>query len=110
MDDVAHLGMPLRIVGERFVTVQQDTVDELVSTVAVITQFPLGSRVERPSFGVVEMELTTRPLAVLDVEQALEAWEPRASVTVVEQPVDPFDPGAARVRVEVSMQRAEEGD
>jgi phage baseplate assembly protein W len=110
MDNVPHLALPLRIVGDRFNSVQQDTLDELVSNVAVITSFPLGYRVERPDFGTVELELAARPLAVLDVEQALEAWEPRASVQVVEQAVDPFDPGAARVRVEVSLQRAEEGD
>lgn len=110
MDDVPHLGLPLRIVGDRYVSVQQDTLDELVANVAVITSFPLGFRVERPDFGVVEMELDARPLAVLDVEQAVEAWEPRASVRVTEQPVNALDPGAARVRVEVSMQRAEEGD
>jgi phage baseplate assembly protein W len=110
MDDVAHLTLPLRIVGERYVTVQQDTLDELVSNVAVITQFPLGYRVERPDFGVASMEFDTRPLPVSDVEQAVEAWEPRATVRVSEQPIDYGDMGAARVHVEVSMSGAEETD
>jgi phage baseplate assembly protein W len=110
MDDVPHLSVPLRVVGERYVSVQQDTTDELVANVAVITSFPLGYRVERPSFGVVELELGARPLDVLDVEQALEAWEPRASVRVSEQPYDRNDPGADRLRVEVQQNQAEEGD
>ena len=110
MDSVPHLALPLRVVGDRYVSVQQDTLDELVANVAAITLFPLGYRVERPDFGIAEMELTPRPLAVIEVEQAVEAWEPRARVLVVEQPVDPFDPGADQLRVEVSMQRAEESD
>ena len=110
MDDVPHLALPLRIVGDRYVRVQQDTVDELVCTVAAITQFPLGYRIERPDFGIVPPELDNRPLNVMDIEQAVEAYEPRAAVTVTEQPYDPHDPGADRLRVEVSMPRAEEGD
>lgn len=110
MDDVPHLALPLRVVGERYVSVQQDTVDELATAVAAITLFPLGYRIERPDFGIRPMELQSRPLRVLDIEQAVEAFEPRADVTVTEQPYDSLDPGAARVRVEVSMPRAEEGD
>lgn len=110
MDNVPHLALPLRVVGDRYVSVQQDTLDELVQTVAVITSFPLGYRVERPDFGIVPPEFSQRPINTLDIEQAVEAFEPRALVTVTEQPYDPTDPGADRLRVEVSMPRAEEGD
>jgi hypothetical protein len=108
MDDVPHLALPLRIVGDRYVSVQQDTLDELVACVGAITLFPLGYRVERPDFGVEPVELSNRPLNVLDVEQAVEAYEPRAVVKVTESPYNPLDPGAARLRVEVSMPRAED--
>jgi phage baseplate assembly protein W len=109
MDDVPHLALPLRVVGDHFVTVQQDTVEELATTVACIIGFPLGYRDERPDFGIAAHEFSTQPLDVLDIEQAVEAYEPRASVHVVEQPYDTADPGAARMRVEVSVARAEEG-
>jgi phage baseplate assembly protein W len=108
VDDVPHLALPLRVVGDRYVSVQQDTLDELVTSVAAITLFPLGYRVERPDFGIVPMELDQRPLPVLDVEQAVEAFEPRATVNVTETPYDPADPGAVRVRVAVSMASSEE--
>ena len=108
MDDVPHLALPLRIVGERYISVQQDTLDELVVCVGAITSFPLAYRVERPDFGVVPMELDARPLPLDDVEAAVEAWEPRAVVTVSERPLDLADPGAARLRVEVRMPRTEE--
>lgn len=110
MDDIPHLALPLRIVGERFVSVQQDTLDELVACVAAITAFPLGYRVERPDFGVEPMEFDARPLPTVDVEQAVEAYEPRATVSVTEQPYNPLDPGADRLRVEVSMSEAEAPD
>ncbi len=110
MDNVPHLALPLRVVGDRYVSVQQDTLDEVATAVAAITLFPLGYRTERPDFGVEPMELLPTPLPVLEIEQACEAFEPRASVTVTELPLDPFDPGAARVRVEVNLARAEEGD
>jgi phage baseplate assembly protein W len=106
---VPHLAMPLRIVGDHYVTVQQDTLDELVSTVAVIAAFPLGYRVERPDFGIRPLEFGQRPLDVHDLEAAVEAFEPRASVSVTEAPVDSRDPGVTPVRVEVSQARAEEG-
>jgi phage baseplate assembly protein W len=108
MDDVPHLALPLRVVGDRYVSVQQDTVDELVTNVAAITLFPLGYRVERPDFGITPPELAQEPLDVLDIEQAVEAFEPRAHVEVTEAPLDPFDPGASRLRVEVSLARAED--
>lgn len=110
MDDVPHLALPLRVAGERYVSVQQDTVDEVTTTVAAITLFPLGYRIERPDFGVAPLELQRRPLPVIEIEQAVEAFEPRAEVTVIEAPIDPFDPGAAHVRVEVSLAESEEGD
>jgi phage baseplate assembly protein W len=109
MDALPRLALPLRVVGDRYVSVQQDTLDEVVTCVACITLFPLGYRDDRPDFGVEPMELSDRPLDTLDVEQAIEAYEPRADVTVTELPYDPSDPLASRVRVEVSVARSEEG-
>ena len=108
MDDVPHLALPLRIVGPAYQSVQQDTLDEVTACVAAIVSFPLGYRDDRPDFGVRELELTDRPLE-LDIEQAVEAYEPRASVRVAEQPYDASDPLASRVRVEVTLAGAQEG-
>jgi|SRR3954469_15633409 phage baseplate assembly protein W len=108
MDDVPHLALPLRIVGTGYVSVQQDTLDEVTTCVAAITLFPLGYRDDRPDFGVRALELTDRPLA-LDIEQAVEAFEPRASVRVAEQAYDRSDPLGAQVRVEVALMGQQEG-
>jgi phage baseplate assembly protein W len=108
IDELPRLALPLRINSGQYVSVEQDTLDEVITCVAAITLFPLGFRDDRPDFGVVPLELTDRPLNTLDVEQAVEAYEPRADVSVVEQPYDPSDPLAARVRVEVSIARSQE--
>jgi phage baseplate assembly protein W len=108
MDDVPHLAVPLRVVGPSFVTVQQDSVDELVSTVAAVCAFPLGSRVERPEFGIPMPELADSPLDSEGIEAAIATWEPRAEVSVSERPYLPTDPLAGRLRVEVSMPRSSE--
>jgi phage baseplate assembly protein W len=108
MDDVPHLGLPLRMAGESFVTVQQDTVHELTTTVAVVCAFPLGFRVERSDFGIAQPELSDAPLDTDDVEAAITTWEPRAEVSVTERPYLPADPLAGRLRVEVSMARSSE--
>jgi phage baseplate assembly protein W len=108
IDALPRLALPLRINSGQYVSVEQDTLDEVTTCVACITLFPLGYRDDRPDFGIVPLELNDRPLDTLDVEQAIEAFEPRAEVNVVEQPYDPADPLEARVRVEVSIARSQE--
>jgi phage baseplate assembly protein W len=108
MDDVPHLALPLRIVGDAFVAVQQDTVEELLTTVAVVCAFPLGSRIERPEFGITSPELQDEPLELTDLARAVATWEPRAAIAVHERPG--ADDLATAVQVEVSMARSTEED
>jgi hypothetical protein len=103
MDDVPHLSLPLRIAGDRYDTVQQDTLDEARVCVAAIVAFPLGYRIEAPEFGVPELELDDRPLDVDELEAIVSELEPRVAVDVQELPYDPNDPLAARVRIEVAL-------
>lgn len=110
MDAIPHLALPLRVERGAFATVQQDTLDELVATVSCICSFPLGFRIEAPDFGIPELELSSAPLPVDELERQIEAWEPRADVEVRERPYDPTDPTAARLEVAVTMPDAEEGE
>lgn len=110
MDAIGHLALPLRLERGAYVTVQQDTLDELVTTVSCICAFPLGYRIEAPDFGIPELELASSPLPVDDVERQIEAWEARADVEVRELELNPADPTAARLEVAVTMPDAEEGD
>ena len=110
MDPIPHLALPLQIEPGGYATVEQDTLDELITTVSCICSFPLGFRVDAPDFGIPELELGSSPLPVEDVERQIEIWEPRADVEVTEAPYDPGDPTAARIAVAVTMPDAEEGE
>jgi hypothetical protein len=102
MDSVPHLALPLRLQGDHYASVQQDTLSEVQATVACIVAFPLGTRIEAPDFGVPELEFTQRPLDTLALAQAIRDNEPRAAVTVSEQSI-PGDPLGVRVRVAVAL-------
>jgi hypothetical protein len=108
MDSIPHLAWPLRYTSQGYGSVEQDTVAELATNVAVICSFPIGFRDEAPEFGIEDPEFDGPPLDLTDVTLALSAYEPRADVTIVEQPLDPNDPGAARVRIEVTMPDGED--
>lgn len=108
MDSLPRLALPLRVVGDRYVSVEQDTLDEVTTCVTCIALFPQGFRDDRPDFGVPSQELSDLPLDAQAVEQAIEAYEPRADVQVTETPYDPTDPLATRLRVQVSVARSEE--
>jgi hypothetical protein len=103
VDPIPHLALPLRLEHGNFATVEQDTLDELVATVTCICAFPIGYRAEAPEFGIPELELTSSPLPIADVERQIETWESRADVTVTEAPYDPTDPTASRLEVAVTM-------
>lgn len=104
MDDLPHLALPLRLTGDRFAAVQQDTEEELATTVLAILSYQLGSRIERPDFGIPDPALAQRPLDLTAMRRAVAAFEPRADFSVTELPYDPTDPLASRVRVQVAMQ------
>ena len=110
MDPIPHLALPLRVELGAFVAVEQDTLDELVASVTCICSFPLGFREEAPDFGIPELEHSSSPLPVDEVERQIETWEPRADVEVTEGPYDPADPTAARLEVAVTMPDSEEGE
>jgi phage baseplate assembly protein W len=104
MDNVPHLALPLQVIGPSYATVQQDTVDELATTVGVVCAFPLGSRLERPEFGVQAPALQDEPLDLADVERAVTTWEPRASISVTERPGP--DALSSVIQVSVGMARS----
>lgn len=103
-----HLTAPLTLAAGVFQTCEQDTVDELRTTVFVICSFEVGSREEDPYFGLEPLELSSEPIDTDAVSTAIGAYESRGQVDVSEAPYDPADPGAARLRVEVSMPEEDE--
>lgn len=78
---VPHFSVPFRVDGTgRFVTVEQDTPEEIAQCVAVIIGTPEGSRVEVPDFGCPRAEFVGPDPA--GIVAAVEDWEPRAVLSV----------------------------
>ena len=103
MPEVPHLSLPLRVIGDRLATVDQDTADTLANNILVITSFSRGERADDLGFGILPMPFDNRPLNLSDVETTIATYEPRATVSVRQAAYDAADPTAARVSIEVSM-------
>ena len=108
MDDIPHLALPLRVVGDAFDVVQQDTLDEVITNVRVVASFEIGYREDKPEFGIPEQAPADLPLNLQDLEETIESWEPRAAVRATEAPYNPADPLTDRVRLAVAMSRSNE--
>lgn len=82
-----HLALPLRLgAGGSFVTVDEDSIDEVTQNVRVALLTRPGERLATPELGTDD--LTFVGLAGTDVlEQTLEI-EPRADLDLVEQLID----------------------
>lgn len=96
-----HLTFPMRFTPTGFATVEQDTADDITMCCAAVLSYPLGSRPERPDFGVPEQAFRDNGPSVIEIRQALQAWEPRAHTTVEVSDADLLAL-TARVRVEVA--------
>lgn len=94
----------MRLLGTGFATVEQDTPDDVAMCCAAILAYPLGSRVERPDFGVEDQAFHEQGAGLVEIRQALSAWEPRAHTTVEMSDFDLYTL-SARVRAEVGVQR-----
>lgn len=77
-----HFAFPMQFAGAGFATVEQDTVDDIAGCCAAVLAYPLGSRPERPDFGVDEQAFAAQGPNPAEIRHALAAWEPRANTTV----------------------------
>lgn len=93
-----HLALPLRLgAGGSFVTVPEDSLDEVAQSVAVVLLTRLGERPATPTLGTPDPTF-----AGLDADAALELvseWEPRADLELVEQTLDADGVDRSTVRV-----------
>lgn len=100
MANIPHLAMPLQVVSGQWVTVEQDTDDEVAHCVKNICAFERGYRIEDPGFGIEDPTFTTMPIDTEDISNALEEYEDRAQVAIYQE----FTPaGEANIRLEVTI-------
>lgn len=108
MDSVPHITLPIAVRASAYATVEQDTTAEVANCVAAILAFPLSYREEAPDFGVPDPTFGARPLDTSAIEHACETYEPRAVLRVTEAQLDPRDPFAADIQIEVNVLQSED--
>lgn len=79
-----HLALPLRLTpGGDFATLDEDSAEEVTQNVAVILRTRPMERLGQPELGLADPALADLPVEAL--HSAVERWEPRADVDLVQQ-------------------------
>src|SRR5215469_17694926 len=105
MANIPHLAVPLQVLNGQWVTVEQDTDEEVAHCVRNICAFERGFRIEDPDFGIADPTFTVMPIDTEDISRALAAYEDRAIVDIFQE----FAPdGRVRVRMEVHIPTSED--
>jgi len=104
---IPHLATPIRIVNARYLTVEQDTDEEVAGCVRNIVAFERGYRVEDPAFGIRDPTFTTMPVDTADIAEALEMYEERAQVKIYQEITTD---GQATISLEVSVPTSEDDE
>lgn len=77
--DIPHLAYPIRFNGGYYTTDQQGSLNCAVTAVRTICAFEVGTRIERPEFGILDPTLKVQPIDVGDIADAIATWEPRVT-------------------------------
>jgi hypothetical protein len=108
MDSIPHLAWPIRFTDTgQYVTVQQDTDDEVAQCVGVLVSYLRGFRIERPDFGIFDPTFNVQPIDTSDIGKACAIFEARADVDLEEYD-DPNDRGKTTVRLRVTVPTSDE--
>jgi phage baseplate assembly protein W len=100
MDSVPHLSMPMRVIGDSYETVQQDTDAEASQCVRNILSFGKGDRIEDLDFGIDDPTFQTQPIDIDDIARAISEYEPRVDAEIE---TEDLPDGQTSVRVYVSL-------
>jgi phage baseplate assembly protein W len=104
-DRSPHFKHPFRLssTGKRLKaeTWLQGTIDEIAQCVLIILSFPVGSRIEKPTFGSPDQTFEMVGVNLDIIKNAIETWEPRASA-VLDQHPDLLDQLVADVLIQVN--------
>lgn len=97
--DNPHWGYPF----QRGSYVEQDTIEHVVACEARIVSTPIGSRPEKPEFGIPLPTFSNIPIDLGAISAAMTKWEPRGDAKP-SQYLDLINQGIAHVRYDVSIQ------
>jgi phage baseplate assembly protein W len=85
MPDRPHLSWPITFSPTGFVTVEQDTADDVASCIATILSWPLGTHPSDPNFGVPDESFLQGGASLAEIKQAILQSEPRADQLTIMQ-------------------------
>lgn len=97
--DVPRLAWPLRLVGGRFATVEQDSDDDIAQCIKAIVQTSPGERADLPDMGLADPVFEEQPLDVDALREMVARHEPRAAITATAT-TDPIDTALAELGIE----------
>lgn len=106
MADVPHFSLPFRFASPAAAVTEQDSVDEIADCVLAILLCPLGYRVELPEFGLPDVVFSSPQVDLGSLRTAIEAWEPRAAVTLSEN-TDLLDELLTHIETQVRVRTEE---
>lgn len=100
MARVPHIAYPVRFVAGQIVTVDQDSVDEVLQAVRSVLAYRPGQRTSVPDFGTPDQAFVEGGADLAVIREAIERWEPRALARLEADPSS-LDDLVSRVVVEV---------
>lgn len=77
--------VPFKVENGQAQVIEQDTADEVAQCVEAVIRTEVGTRDDRPQFGIADVAFTQGDSAASVIRQAVNRWEPRASTDVVEE-------------------------
>ncbi len=99
---VPHLRLPLQLAPDgTFVTLEQDSVEEVGQCVEVLLNTELGTRIENPAYGCYRGDFETDPETAQMLDE-VRVWEPRAETSFTATP-DSFDQTVRHIAVKVGL-------
>jgi phage baseplate assembly protein W len=102
---VPHLAWPLRLTADgTFLTVEQDSLDDVRQCVAVLLNTPRGVRPLAPDVGIEDPTFAGADPDGL--QQTLEEQEPRATLTVTAGPPDATGEQTVQIIVDLASEPA----
>jgi phage baseplate assembly protein W len=95
-----HFASPFSISKNGPAVVQQASTEEIDANVRTILACPVGFRTELPEFGVPPEQFGNVPLDVPGLTRAIQRWEPRATIDIVERALADQQERALEIQLE----------
>lgn len=82
MTEIPHFAVPFQFANGVAAVNEQDSADDIEACVLAIASYTLGSRIEKPDFGVPDQTFRQGGVDGATLAAAITRWEPRADATV----------------------------